>query len=281
MPSDYARVEQAIAWIDRHAARQPGLANLARAIGLSPSHMQRLFTRWAGVSPKRFLELLTVNSAKEMLTRSHTVLDASYGAGLSGPGRLHDHMVTVDAVTPGEFKTGGEGLDITYGVHDSPFGPCLIALTERGICRVDFSPDTHADDEVRNLRAHWPQARFANSPSRTRSVADAMFEDKGNGGHTPVNLLLRGTNFQTQVWQALLRIPPGFVASYRDVAGWIGQPTAARAVGNAVGENAVAFLIPCHRVIRATGAVGDYRWGRSRKRAMLVWESARSQCGES
>ena len=281
MPSDYSRVEQAIAWMDRHAAQQPVLDDLADAIGLSRSHMQRLFTRWAGVSPKRFLEVLTVNTAKEMLRQSHSVLDASYGAGLSGPGRLHDHMVTVDAVTPGEFKAGGKDLQIAYGIHDSPFGPCLIAITKRGICRVDFSPDSCADDELKNLRAKWPEARFRKSQSQTRAVAEAMFANEGDGGREPTDLLLRGTNFQIQVWQALLRIPPGYVASYRDVARWIGQPSAARAVGNAVGDNPVAFLIPCHRVIRSTGAVGDYRWGRSRKRAMLIWESARSPFGVS
>ncbi len=282
--ADYALVAQAIAYVTEHAAAQPALAEIATGLGVSPFHLQRVFTRWAGVSPKRFLQFLTLEHAKRLLDESRPVLQAAFEAGLSGPGRLHDLFVTVEAVTPGEYRARGAGLEIAYGRHATPFGDCLLAATERGICALSFLDDCqegedHGWDAAQaGLAAAWPQATLHEQPDRTQPLAARIFapqpHDRPGEADRPLALLLKGTNFQLKVWEALLRIPPGSAATYAEVAQALGAPSAARAVGGAVGANAIAYLIPCHRVIRSSGALTGYRWGDTRKRALLGWEAA-------
>jgi AraC family transcriptional regulator of adaptative response/methylated-DNA-[protein]-cysteine methyltransferase len=275
--TDYQRIAAAIAYLEEHHQEQPSLDELAAHLGLSPYHLQRIFTRWAGISPKRFLQYLTVEHAKGLLAEFHNLLDVTYETGLSSPGRLHDLFVTVEAMTPGEFKQGGTGLDIVYGVHDTPFGSCLLAITARGVCGLSFLNGGGLDAELAALQARWPHARLALGPAETAPVVERVFGDPGLAETRPISLLLSGTNFQIRVWDALLRLLPGNVCTYEDVAHAIGQPSAARAVGAAVGANHVAYLIPCHRVIRKSGAIQDYRWGATRKKAMLGWEAARRE----
>lgn len=267
---DYARIEQAIRFLDAHFQDQPELIEVARAVGLSEYHFQRLFRRWAGVSPKRFLQYLTAAYAREQLRRQG-VLEAAHASGLSGPGRLHDLTLQIYAATPGELRRGGAGLEIRYGFHATPFGDCLLALTARGVCALRFVDGGQAG-ALRELRAEWPQARLRAAATDTACVVERLFARAGR--RAPLALHLAGTNFQVRVWEALLRIPPGAVTSYEHLATLAGQPNAARAVGSAVAHNPVALLIPCHRVIRKTGAFGEYRWGETRKRAVLGWEAA-------
>jgi AraC family transcriptional regulator, regulatory protein of adaptative response / methylated-DNA-[protein]-cysteine methyltransferase len=271
---DYARIEQAIEFLARHARTQPRLEQVAAHVGLSEYHFQRLFRRWAGISPKRFLQYLTAERARELLQSSRTTLDASLEAGLSGTGRLHDLMVAMHAATPGDIQSRGAGLIIDYGVHPTPFGECLIALTERGVCGIEFLDPLRRRGALVRLQTAWPAATLRERSRATRAVAQQVFADHSNG-HEPISLFVRGTNFQIKVWEALLRVPLGNVVSYEDLARAAGEPDATRAVASAVAGNAVALLIPCHRVIRKNGVVGEYRWGAARKQAMLVWESAR------
>jgi len=279
--SDYARIERAILYLDAHGQEQPRLAEVAAHVGLSPYHFQRLFTRWAGISPKRFLQFQTLEHAKQLLAERRSMLDATYDAGLSSGGRLHDLFITLTAMTPGEFKQGGAGLTLQYGVHSSPFGDYLLALCDRGICALRFLTGTSTAEVVRELRAEWPRAELVERPEATRPFAERIFPSRKPRTIQPLSLFVKGTNFQLKVWEALLRIPSGTVATYEDIAQSLQMPRAARAVGSAVGDNPVALLIPCHRVIRKSGAFGDYRWGLARKRAMLTWESARSSPGEA
>jgi AraC family transcriptional regulator of adaptative response/methylated-DNA-[protein]-cysteine methyltransferase len=270
--SDYERVEQIILYIEEHFRDQPDLATIAAQAGLSEFHMQRLFRRWAGISPKRFLQYLTAEYARARLQATGSVLEAAYDAGLSGPGRLHDLTVNIYAMTPGEVKTHGEGLTITVGFHDSPFGEVLIGITERGVCGLSFvTGDRRA--ALEGLQSYWPAARFVTDEKVTQPVFDQIFGTARNG-HPPLMLLLKGTNFQVRVWEALLCIPPGGLVTYGDIAARLGQPSASRAVGTAVGQNPIAYLIPCHRVIRSTGVIGDYRWQPARKKAIIGWEAA-------
>ena len=279
--SDYARIERAILYLDAHGQEQPRLAEVAAHVGLSPYHFQRLFTRWAGISPKRFLQFQTLEHAKQLLAERRSMLDATYDAGLSSGGRLHDLFVTLTAMTPGEFKQGGAGLTLRYGVHSSPFGDYLLAICERGICALRFLMGTSSAEVLRELRAEWPRAALEEAPEATQPFAERIFPSRKPRTIQPLSLFVKGTNFQLKVWEALLRIPSGTVATYEDIAQSLQMPRAARAVGSAVGDNPIALLIPCHRVIRKTGAFGDYRWGLARKRAMLTWESARSSPGEA
>ncbi len=272
--SDYSRIGKAILELDRNFLRQPRLDEMARKAGLSAWHFHRLFTRWAGISPKRFLQFLTAERAGRLLRESRGVLDAAYGAGLSGPGRLHDLIVNVCAATPGEVAGAGDGLTVLYGLHPSPFGECLLAVTRRGICGLSFLAGD-AGAAVDALRRQWPRAALREDARATRAVAERIFDPLRGREPAPLSVFVHGTNFQVKVWEALVRIPPGRVASYGDVAAAVGAPNAARAVGSAVARNPVAFLIPCHRVIRATGAFGEYRWGPARKKAILAWEAAR------
>lgn len=279
--SDYARIERAILYLDAHAQQQPRLAEVAAHVGLSPYHLQRLFTRWAGISPKRFLQFQTLEHARQLLAGRRSLLEATYDVGLSSGGRLHELFVTLTAMTPGEFKQGGAGLTLQYGVHPSPFGDYLLAACERGICALRFLTGASSAEVLDELRAEWPRAALAEAPEATRPLAERIFPSGQPREFQPLSLFVKGTNFQLKVWEALLRIPVGSVATYEDIAQALEMPRAARAVGSAVGDNPIALLIPCHRVIRKTGAFGDYRWGLARKRAMLTWESARSALVES
>jgi AraC family transcriptional regulator, regulatory protein of adaptative response / methylated-DNA-[protein]-cysteine methyltransferase len=269
---DYALIERAIEYLDHNARRQPELGEIASAVGLSAFHFQRVFARWAGISPKRFLQFVTKENAKELLERSENLLDTTYEVGLSSLGRLHDLFVTTEAVTPGQYKTRGTGLTIRYGLHPTPFGECLIGVTERGICHLGFVQDSEGQ-AIDNLVADWQQARMVEDHNATAPLVEPIFDLNRRSGR-PLHLHLRGTNFQIKVWEALLRIPPGSVATYGQVASGIGQPSALRAVGSAVGHNPVAVLIPCHRVIRKLGEFGNYRYGTARKKALLAHESA-------
>ena len=269
---DYARVARAIEYLRRHADEQPDLTAAARHVHLSEHHFQRLFTRWAGVSPKRFLQYLTVEHAKSRLAASQTLLDVAGGIGLSGPGRLHDLFVTVEAMSPGEFKAGGAGLAIRYGIHASPFGAALIAASPRGLCGLHFVDG--GIDPTALLRRDWPHAELHHDPHGTASLARDIFAPFASQPAKPLALLVRGTNFQVKIWRALLALPLGSVTTYGDIARRLGEPGTARAVGNAIGANPIAWLIPCHRVIRESGEPGGYRWGQSRKAAMLGWEAA-------
>lgn len=268
--ADYARVAKAIDFIGRKAPEQPRLEAVARHVGLSPFHFSRLFRRWAGLSPKRFLEVVTARRAREALASTHDLLGAALATGLSGPGRLHDLSVTIHAMTPAELRDGGAGLEILAGFHPTPFGECLAAATPRGICRLEFVRDRKRAMDA--LRREWPNASIRHSPGATRERVRRAFASR-IGPEGPLHV--RGTNFQVRIWEALLRIPPGTTAAYGDVAAAVKRPRAVRAAGSAVGRNPVAFLIPCHRVILASGAVGGYRWGATRKRALLGWEAAR------
>ena len=276
MRTDYEKIEQAIQYLDERAREQPSLAELASHVGLSESHFQRLFTRWAGISPKRFLQFQTVAHARALLSESRSLLDATYEAGLSSAGRLHDLFVTIDAVTPGEFKRAGDGLTIQWGVHDTQFGECLIGTTPRGICGMYFATDDGLPGAHRRLAESWEGARLVENADATRPLAEQIFGD-GSGINAPLAVLVKGTNLQLKVWEALLRIPLGEVVTYEQLAAAAGSPSAVRAVGTAVGRNPVSYLIPCHRVIRKTGAFGNYGGGIARKRAMLTWEFARRE----
>ena len=267
---DYARVEKAIRFLDENAGRQPELREVAEQVGMSEFHFQRLFRRWAGVSPKRFLQFITSKRAGELLTH-RSALDASYELGLSSPSRLHDLMVSVNAVTPGEMRSGGAGLEIRWGVHPAPFGDCLIGITDRGVCELTFLSEEELREGVEELARRWPAATLLEDQRGTAQLVEKIFNRRQAGDH--VEVLLGGTNFQLQVWRALLEIPTGQVTSYGDIARSIGSPLASRAVGSAVGANRIAYLIPCHRVIRGTSGFGGYRWGMPRKRAMLAWEA--------
>ena len=270
--TDYQRVEQAIRFLEANLIRQPSLGEIAESVHLSKYHFQRLFKRWAGISPTQFLQYLTLGYAKERLAESKNVLEATLDAGLSSPGRLHDLFVTFEALTPGEYKSQGAGLQITYGVRDSPFGNCLLATTKRGICGLYFVQQD--DDLVALLGEHWPQAQFVRDESAVQPTIERIFAPPQDQSR-PFHLLLKGTNFQINVWQALLAIPSGAMVSYQDVAAYTGRPKATRAVGNAVARNPIAYLIPCHRVISKTGQAHRYRWGTARKKALLGWEAGR------
>lgn len=268
---DYLRIEQAIAYLENHYKDQPSLEEVAANIGLSEYHFQRLFTRWAGVSPKRFLQFLTKQGAKDLLNQSENLLDTTHQVGLSSLGRLHDLFVTTEAVTPGEYKSRGEGVTIRYGIHLTPFGKCLIGLTERGICHLGFV-QTSEGDAIDNLVADWKEARMIEDYRSTASLVEPIFDLRYNTRIKPLTLHLRGTNFQLKVWEALLTIPTGTVTTYEGIASRIGKPAATRAVGTAVGHNPIAVLIPCHRVIRKVGEFGNYRYGELRKKALLARE---------
>lgn len=275
LSEDYKRVEQAILFIEQHIHQQPGLKDVAASINLSEYHFQRLFARWVGISPKRFLQFLTKEYAKELLERSENLLAVAYETGLSSPSRLHDLFVACEAVTPGEFKNKGEGLEIAYGFHASPFGECLVAVTDRGICSLSFVSPGDRHQVFETLKGRWRKAGLERDQARTRPVVDRIFAQYAGKAASPLRLLLSGTNFQIKVWEALLRIPPGGVVSYENIAASIGAPQSVRAVSNAVAHNPIPVIIPCHRVIRKTGDWGGYHYGIARKKAILGWEAAR------
>ena len=279
---DYLRIEQAILYLESHYKEQPELGEVAANIGLSEYHFQRLFTRWAGVSPKRFIQFLTKEGAKSLLDQSENLLDTTHRVGLSSLGRLHDLFVTAEAVTPGEYKSRGAGVTIRYGIHPTPFGKCLIATTERGICHLSFVQTSEArrtaavrtseGDAIDSLVADWKQANMIEDHQATVQLIEPIFDLRYSHRGKPLNVHLRGTNFQLKVWEALLQIPAGEVTTYAGIASKIGNPNATRAVGTAVGHNPIAVLIPCHRVIRKVGDFGNYRYGALRKKALLARE---------
>lgn len=272
--SDYARIADAIRFIASQVAHQPTLDEIAAHVHLSPFHFQRLFSRWAGVTPKRYLQVLTLERAKALLQESRPLLEVADTLGLSSGSRLYDHFVQLEAVTPGEYKQRGAGLVIEHGVHDPPFGQAFVALTPRGICNFSFLDEQAPQTPLSALAQRWPEAELREAPSRTQGVIHTMF-DGSKAPDRPISLHVSGTNFQISVWRALLQIPPAKVVSYAQVASAVGNPKAARAVGLAVGANPVALMIPCHRVIQQNGRLGGYHWGETRKQAIHAWEAAR------
>lgn len=276
MPADdYDRIEQAIRYLEGRHREQPSLDDIAEHVGLSPSHFQRLFQRWAGISPKRFLQFLTLEDAKQRLQGSASVLDAMFDTGLSSPSRLHDLFVTLDTVTPGEYKSGGSELKIFYGFHATPFGEAFFALTERGICALEFVVDDNHDSVVEGFIGRWSRATVKRDQRATEPLVERIFGNVTAQQRQPLSVFVRGTNFQVRVWEALLRIPVGAVTTYGALARHLGNDRASRAVGAAVGQNEIGYLIPCHRAIQSSGIAHRYRWGTARKKAMLGWEAAR------
>lgn len=271
---DYRRIEKAIHFLEENFDRQPELQEVASAACLSEYHFQRLFSRWVGISPKRFLQFLTKEHAKKLLSQSKNLLEATYDSGLTSPGRLHDLFVSCEAVTPGEYKTKGDGVRIRYGIHPTPFGECLLAATDRGICHMNFIMNDNVDFSIGTLRKQWDNADIDQDEEQTASYIRRIFAPSKNEQQLPIHLMLKGTNFQIKVWEALIKVPAGSVVSYQDVAGMIGNPKAVRAVASAVANNPISFVIPCHRVISKSGAIHKYRWGTERKKAILGWEAA-------
>ncbi|MEK6217041.1 MAG: bifunctional helix-turn-helix domain-containing protein/methylated-DNA--[protein]-cysteine S-methyltransferase [Boseongicola sp.] len=266
-------MRRAIDLIDSEDGRQKSLEDIAHDMRMSPAHFQRIFSRWAGVSPKRYQQWLTLDHAKALLANRHTTLDTADTVGLSGSGRLHDLFVRWEAMSPGDYAKGGEGLEILWGWFESPFGPALIMGTEKGICGIGFAAEEGGDNTMSDLRARWPKARFVEDPNTLAPLVDLAFPSNP-ANDTPARLFLIGAPFQIKVWEALLSIPTGHVTTYSDIARVIGHPKAARAVGTAVGRNPISWLIPCHRALRKSGGLGGYHWGLPVKRAMLAWEAA-------
>jgi len=271
---DYRRIEKAIRFLEEHFREQPSLDEIAAAVHLSNYHFQRLFKRWAGVTPIQFLHALTLDYTKEKLDESRSLLDVSLDAGLSGPARLHDLFVTFEAVTPGEYKKMGAGVDIEYGFHPTPFGECLLAMTGRGVCHLAFVEDEDRMAAFEVLRESWPRANFRENKKSTLVLMKDIFTPDRRD--RPFHLFLKGTNFQVQVWRCLVALPKGKIFSYQDVAALLGQPRSVRAVAKAIAANPVGYLIPCHRVIASSGAIHRYRWGTARKKAILGREAFES-----
>ena len=274
----YHRIAKAIAFMQQQHLNQPDLAIVAQHIGLSDYHFQRLFTQWAGISPKRFLQYLTVEYTKSKITQTKNLLDLTLDVGLSSPGRLHDLFVNLEAMSPGEFKAGGAGLRIRYGIHATPFGQALIAATDRDVCSLHFLDAIDEQTAEQILRLEWAKAEIIRDQQATQPLHSLIFNPTVFRNQQPLTLLVKGTNFQIQVWRALLSVPFGGITTYQTVANLIDRPTASRAVGNAIGSNPIGYLIPCHRVIRESGELGGYRWGVERKTAILGWEASRTVC---
>lgn len=266
-------MESIIHWLDHHHEDQPTLRDMAASIGVGELTLQRLFSRWAGISPKRFLQFLTLEHNKTLLRNSHSILSAGESSGLSSVSRVHDLFVNCHAATPGEYRRGGAGLEIRYGFHDTPFGECLVAANDRGLCNLLFVADGR-EAALNDLAAHWPAAATSHDQRTTRGFAERVFSRPWST-HEPLYVHLKGTGLQIQVWQALLKIPEGRLISYEDLARASGAPRAVRAVANAVARNPIHYLIPCHRVIRKTGAFGGYHGGLQRKKALIAWEGGR------
>lgn len=271
--TDYRRMGRAIRFLSENYLDQPSLDEAASAAGLSPFHFQRVFTRYVGVSPKSFVGHLTLEHAKSDLQNGASVLEAALDSGLSGPSRLHDLCLKIEAMTPGEYGKGGEGVAIDYGFHDCPFGVALVMTTAKGVCGLAFGDEGEEEKMLSDMRRRWPHARYRETPKITARIAEQIFAPKRT---SEISLHLLGTPWQIQVWQALLSIPEGKVASYRTIAEKVCSAKASRAVGAAVGRNPISYLIPCHRVLGSNGAITGYHWGTARKRAMLAVEAARA-----
>jgi AraC family transcriptional regulator, regulatory protein of adaptative response / methylated-DNA-[protein]-cysteine methyltransferase len=271
---NYHRIEQAIKYLEDNFKRQPDLDEVAEKVHLSPFHFQRIFTEWAGISPKRFLQYLTVDFLKGKLQEARNIAEAAELAGLSSQSRVYDLFTTLEAVTPQEYKEKGSGIRIEYGFHQTPFGECLVAVTERGICWISFVPvDSDHRFAVEEMKTCWHNSIFHENGELTKGFADQIFASNNNIS-TKLHLFVKGTNFQVKVWDALLKIPAGNVTTYQDIARTIANPNAVQAVGSAVGSNHIAYLIPCHRVIRKNGILGEYRWSSTRKKTIIGWEMA-------
>ncbi len=272
---DYKRIEKAIHFIEDNFKSQPTLDEIADSVHLSKYHFNRIFKRWAGIGPVQFLQFITLDYTKQKLANSKRLLDTSLDAGLSGPSRLHDLFVTFDAMTPGDFKKLGAGLVIEYNFCASPFGECLMATTKRGLCHFGFVQKNNRTTALNQLYETWPGAAFSENQQPIDSIVNKIFNLDQVEESRPFNILIKGTNFQINVWKALLQIPSGNVVSYQDIAAYIGRPKAFRAVASAIAINPVAYLIPCHRVIAKSGKIHQYRWGSSRKKAIVGWEAAK------
>lgn len=272
--TDYDRIARVIEYLSEHQTEQPDLATLAEHVHLSPHHFHRLFSRWAGITPKNFLQCLTHAHARRLLREGQSVLETSLDIGLSGPGRLHDLCVTLESASPGELKSGGDGWSIQAGFARSPFGMCLVGESPRGVCHLSFVDSDSRSDGAAKIRDQWPKAAVAwNDDTASRTIEQLFDTPPGEASHS-LRAFVRGSEFQVRVWRALLEIPRGQLVSYGDLAESIGDRAAARAVGSAVGANSLACLIPCHRVIRQTGVISEYRWGSTRKKALIAWETS-------
>ena len=270
---DYDLVKHTLAFISENWRDQPSLETLADQAGLSATHLQRLFTRWAGLSPKAFLQAVTLDHARELLRDSASILDASYELGLSGPGRLHDLFVTHEGMSPGIYKAKGRGLNIQYGFHDCPFGRALILITSEGLAGLAFADYGQEKPALTDMRSRWPEATYLENNGATAAYAKRIFESERWKPDQPLRVVFIGSDFEIRVWETLLRIPFGKASTYSDIASHIGRPTAARAVGTAVGKNPISFVVPCHRVLGKSGGLCGYHWGLTRKRAILGWEA--------
>jgi AraC family transcriptional regulator, regulatory protein of adaptative response / methylated-DNA-[protein]-cysteine methyltransferase len=273
--ADYAVVQRAIAYITEHWRGQPEIEEIAAAVSVTETELHHLFRRWAGLTPKAFLQALTLDHARKLLRDSASVLDASYEVGLSGPGRLHDLFVTHEAMSPGEWKTGGEGLTIRYGFHYSPFGTALIMATDRGLAGLAFGDAGEEQKSMADMTSRWPKANYVEDKEGTGAIAQRIFDPKQWRAERPLRVILIGTDFQVRIWETLLTIPMGRAVTYSDIASKIMKPNASRAVGAAVGRNPISFVVPCHRVVGKTGELTGYHWGITRKRAMLGWEAGK------
>ena len=270
---DYLIVRDTIEYLTDNWRDHPGLEEIAGHVGMTPLALQRLFTRWAGLTPKAFLQAVTLDHARALLRDSASVLDAAYEVGLSGPGRLHDLFVTHEAMTPGAYKAKGEGIEIHYAFHASPFGQALFMVTDQGLAGLAFADDGEEARVLEDMRARWPKATYIEDASATAPYAGRVFDRAGWQQDTPLRIAMIGSDFEIRVWESLLKIPMGQMATYSDVAAHIGKPGAARAVGAAVGRNPVSFVVPCHRVVGKSGSLCGYHWGLTRKRAIIGWET--------
>lgn len=280
---DYALVRKAIGYLTDEWSSHPSLDDVAAHLGISPIHCQKLFKRWCGLSPKEFVQAIAVDRARELLVNSASVLEAAHEVGLSGGSRLHDLFVTHEAMTPGDYKRRGEGLTIRYGFHPCPFGEALVMATERGVCGLAFIDEDKNQTRVEalaDMTERWPRATYVEDMAGTAPHVARIFEPGNWRSENPVRLVMIGTDFEVRVWQALLRIPMGRAVSYADIARHLGQPTASRAVGTAVGRNPISFVVPCHRVMRGDGQLAGYHWGLTRKRALIGWETGRVTAGQ-
>ncbi|HEU4377221.1 MAG TPA: bifunctional helix-turn-helix domain-containing protein/methylated-DNA--[protein]-cysteine S-methyltransferase [Hyphomicrobiaceae bacterium] len=275
---DYDLIRRAIAFLTETWVEQPSLDRLAQHLGLSPAHCQKLFKRWCGLSPKEFVQAITVDHARGLLGGSASILETAYEVGLSGAGRLHDLFVSHEAMTPGDYKRRGEGLQMAYGFHASPFGEALLVATDRGVAGLAFVNEDKGETRqhaLADMTQRWPKAHYAEAPDKTAPYAKVIFNASKWSKDQPVRLVMIGTDFDVRVWETLLKIPMGRAVSYTDIARHIGSPSASRAVGSAVGRNPISFVVPCHRVLRGDGNLGGYHWGLTRKRALIGWETGR------
>ena len=271
--NDYELVKHTLAFISENWRDQPSLETLADQAGISATHLQRLFTRWAGLSPKAFLQAVTLDHARGLLRDSASILETSYELGLSGPGRLHDLFVTHEGMSPGLYKAKGRGLTMTYGFHDCPFGRALILITSEGLAGLAFADPGEEASALADMRSRWSEATYTENPVATQPYAKRIFESQNWSSNQPLRVVFIGSDFEIRVWETLLRIPFGKASTYSDIAAHLGKPSAARAVGSAVGKNPISFVVPCHRVLGKSGGLCGYHWGLTRKRAILGWEA--------